>query len=300
LPRDAAFDKPPDWWGSTRIPSHAWPCWPVNTPKPPTTSWWPFPPNTREVQFDEKWSFVYKKQKNCDPTNPDDDHCGDYWDHVAFDPEHKLVLGVIPGARTGENADAIVAKVSQQLGGDPPELMTSDEYAPYTTAIEKTFSEPAAVPQGRKPGRPRILPKRRVRDDVIYATVHKHRENNRVIAVEQRQIFGSPEGLEEALGESMASHRVNTSFIERQNGTDRGRNARKARKTYRFSKDWQVHEAMTYLTMYSYNFCWTVRTLRVKAEDRRWQERSPAMAAGLTDHVWTWREWFGRPAVQSK
>ena len=48
---------------------------------------------------------------------------------------------------------------------------------------------------------------------------------------------------------------MNTSFMERQNGTDRGRNARKARKTYRFSKDWQVHEAMTYLTMYSYNFC---------------------------------------------
>ena len=84
--------------------------------------------------------------------------------------------------------------------------MTSDEYAPYTTAIEKTFSEPVAAPQARKPGRPRILPKRQVRHDVIYATVHKHRENNRVIAVEQRQIFGSPEGLEEVLGESMASH----------------------------------------------------------------------------------------------
>ena len=40
---------------------------------------------------------MYKKQKNCDPTNPDDDHCGDYWDHVAFDPEHKLVLVVVPG-----------------------------------------------------------------------------------------------------------------------------------------------------------------------------------------------------------
>ena len=136
-------------------------------------------------------------------------------------------------------------------------------------------------------------------EDVIYATVHKHRENGRVIAVEQRQVFGSPEALEDALGESAASHRVNTSFVERQNGTDRGRNARKARKTYRFSKDWQVHEAMTYLTLYSYNFCWRVRTLRRKDERGRWQERSPALAAGLTDHVWTWPEWFNRPAVQS-
>jgi hypothetical protein len=55
---------------------------------------------------------------------------------------------------------------------------------------------------------------------------------------------------------------------------------------------------MTYLTLYGYNFCWCVRTLRVKDEEGRWQERTPALAAGLTDHVWTWREWFTRPAVQ--
>jgi hypothetical protein len=99
----------------------------VSTPRPPTTSWWPFPPSTREVQFDEKWSFVYKKQKNCDPTDPADDHCGDYWDYVAYDPEHRLVLAVIPGARTEENGVAIVGEVAERLGGAPPELLTSDE-----------------------------------------------------------------------------------------------------------------------------------------------------------------------------
>jgi hypothetical protein len=46
-----------------------------------------------------------------------------------------------------------------------------------------------------------------------------------------------------------------SSRAARHNATDRGRNARKGRKAYRFSKDWQVHEAMTYLTLYSYNFC---------------------------------------------
>ena len=239
-----------------------------------------------------------KKQKNCDPTNPDDDHCGDYWDHVALDPEHKLVPVVVPGARTEENAREVVVEVKQRLGGRHPELITSDEYPVYARAIEETFSEPVPAPPGRKPGRPRIIPGSRLSDDLVYATVHKHRENNRVIAVDQKLIFGPPEKLEDVLGESAASCRVNTSFIERQNGTDRGRNARKARKTYRFSKDWQVHEAMTYLTLYSYNFCWCVRTLRVKNGEGRWRERSPALAAGLTDHVWTWKEWFGRPAVQ--
>jgi hypothetical protein len=70
-------------------------------------------------------------------------------------------------------------------------------------------------------------------------------------------------------------------------------------KTYRFSKDRQVHEAMTYLTLYGCNSYRCVRTLRVKGEDGRWRARTPAVDVGLTDHVWTWREWFTRPAVQA-
>jgi hypothetical protein len=206
---------------------------------------------------------------------------------------------VVPGARTEGNARAIVTQVERRVNGDPPPLMTSDEYPAYATAIEEVFSEPVPAPARRKPGRPRVMPERRLPVAVTYATVHKPRENGRVIAVEQRQVFGTQQGLEDMLGESAASHRVNTSFVERQNATDRGRNARKTRKTYRFSKHWQVHEAMTYLTLYSYNFCWCVRTLQRKDDRGRWQKRSPALAAGLTDHVWTWPEWFNRPAVQS-
>ena len=101
-----------------------------------------------------------------------------------------------------------------------------------------------------------------------------------------------------ALGMSSASRSVNTSFVERQNGTDRHRNARKARKTYRFSKDWRHHESVTYLSMYIYNFCWPVRTLRIKDERECWQSRSPAMAAGLADHVWSISEWLTLPAVR--
>ena len=56
-----------------------------------------FSPQTREVQFDEKWAFVGKKEKHCDPDDPADDDRGDNWDHVAFDPEHRLVVSVVPG-----------------------------------------------------------------------------------------------------------------------------------------------------------------------------------------------------------
>jgi hypothetical protein len=73
-----------------------------------------------------------------------------------------------------------------------------------------------------------------------------------VAAAKPRLVFGSEDQLEEALAESCASYVVDLSFVDRQNATDRHRNARKGRKTFRFSKDWQVHEAMTYLTLYGY------------------------------------------------
>ena len=61
-----------------------------------------FSPSDREVQLDEKWSFVFKKQEHCDPDDPADAQRGDCWDHMAYDPEHRLVLAVVPGARDAE------------------------------------------------------------------------------------------------------------------------------------------------------------------------------------------------------
>ena len=52
-----------------------------------------------------------KKQTNCDPTNPADDHKGDWWDHVAYDPEHKLVLAVVPGARVTESVEEVLSLI---------------------------------------------------------------------------------------------------------------------------------------------------------------------------------------------
>jgi hypothetical protein len=59
-----------------------------------------------------------------------------------------------------------------------------------------------------------------------------------------------------------------------------------------------MHEAMTYFTMYSYNYCWPVRTLRERDSEGAWRKRTPAMAAGLTDHVWSLKEWLTFPAIQ--
>ena len=63
------------------------------------------------------WSFVAKKQAHCDPADPADDHKGDWWDHVAYDAEHRLVLAVVPGARSIENAEEVTREVHDRTAG---------------------------------------------------------------------------------------------------------------------------------------------------------------------------------------
>ena len=255
------------------------------------------------MQFDEKWSFVARKEKHCRPGHPDDLLQGDCWDHVALDPEHRLVVSLVVGPRCPELVELTVEDFHRRTRGRVMDLMTSDEYAAYPQAILSAYGEEVIPERTGGPGRPRLA-YRQAPAGLVYATVHKAREGNRVVAVEERLIYGTKEQLEEALANSAVSERVTTAHIERYNGTDRHRNARKARKTYRFSKDWDVHEALTHFVVFSGNFCKPVRTLRQrlrrKQGRRKWRQRTPAMAAGLTDHVWSIAEWVSRPSVQRK
>jgi len=249
------------------------------------------------VQFDEKWAFVGKKEKHCDPQNPADARQGDNWDHVALDAEHRLVVSVVPGKRTTEHVQELVNDFKQRTQGRVMNLMTSDEYPAYETAILKAYGEEIQPQPSGRPGRPK-KPYQVPPPELTYATVHKTRAKGRVVKIDYRAVFGTVAAVMTALAVSKVSQAINTAFVERHNGTDRNQNGRKVRKTYCFSKDWQIHEAVTYFTMYSYNFCWPVRTLRVKDNNGQWQQRSPAMAAGLADHVWTLTEWLTCPAVQ--
>ena len=247
--------------------------------------------------MDEKWSFVAKKQKRCDDDDPADARLGDCWDHVALDPAHRLVLSVVPGKRSQEKVQTLVRDVKRRTGGRMLNLITTDEYAPYKQAVLDAYGQTVTPPRTGKRGRPRS-PYQVAPPDLCYATVHKTRHKGRVTKIECRAVFGRPEQIEQALARSPVSHKINTAFVERHNGTDRHRNARKGRKTYRFSKNPDVHDAATYFSVYSYNFCWPVRTLRQRDDQGRRRPRTPAMAAGLTDHVWTLSEWTTLPAVQ--
>ena len=246
--------------------------------------------------MDEKWSFVQKKEKHCDEANPADARRGDNWDHVALDPEHRLVLATAPGKRSAEKVEELVADVKKRLDGRVPRLITTDEYAPYKQAILNAYGTRAAPEPTGKPGRPR-RPRQVPLPELNYATVHKTRAKGRVINVALEIVFGVAAVLTAVLAMSRAGRKINTDFIERHNGTDRNRNSRKVRKTYCFSKDWNTHEAVGYFTMYSYNFCWPVRTLRTRQANGPWRDRTPAMSAGLTDHVWKLEEWLALPTV---
>ena len=177
------------------------------------------------------------------------------------------------------------------------DLVTSDEYAAYETALLDAYGQEVATTFTGRSSRKMVAAKVPP-PGMNYATVEKRREKGRVVEILTRVVFGTMAAVMAALARSKVSRRINTSFLERQNATDRHRNARKVRKAYTFSKDWRVHEAMTYFTMYSYNFCWPVRTLTERDERGRLQRRTPAMAAGLADHVWTMREWITMPCVQ--
>jgi len=249
------------------------------------TSWWAFPPNTRVVEFDEKWAFVGKKERNCDRANPGDDLLGDCWDHVAFDPEHRLVVSLVIGPRTEEVTHLLVEDFQQRTGGRLMDQMTSDENPAYAAAIGTVYGEEVVPAPTGKRGRPKAAYKE-LPEGLNYATVHKEREGGHVTRVEARVIYGSA-----AAGEICTSH------VERYNGTDRNQNARKVRKGYTFSKDREVHEAVSAFVVFSYNYCWPVRTLRQGSRRTGYRPRTPALAAGLTDHVWTLREWLTFPGV---
>jgi len=93
--------------------------------------------------------------------------------------------------------------------------------------------------------------------------------------------------------------KINTSSIERQNGTSRLHNQRKVRKTLAFSKSHLYHGWMSWLSVVQYNFCRAHGSLRIK-DERGIHHRTPAMAAGLTNRILLTREWLLSPILGGK
>lgn len=227
-----------------------------------------------------------KKQKHCDPTAPEDEVSGDQWDHVGMDAGSRLVIAVVVGKRTGEATREVVGQFADRTGNVPPALITTDDCNSYAGPLLERYGELVVPERTGRRGRPRV-PFLQWPEGSAYATVNKEYRKGKVISVTRTLVHGAPTDLAAALETSTVSAEINTAFIERQNGTDRNYNARKARKTLEFSKLLLMHLATTCWVFFCYNFHHLHRGLRQRQADGTYVRFTPAMAAGLAARPWT-------------
>ena len=208
---------------------------------------------------------------------------------MVLDVESRAVISLVCGKRTKENTKQLIDDFASRANdGKPPRLFTTDADWCYKGALLTVYGESVSPEPSGKPGRPR-QPYQAV-GDMQYVTVRKVRKGGRVVNVTAEQVYGTPNGLSVALSDSKASNSVNTAFVERQHGTDRHLNQRKARKTLAFSKDCELHTCQSWLGVMYYNFCWDHRSLRIQTGAGRYTHCSPMMALGITDHIWSVEE----------
>ena len=203
----------------------------------------------KRLQLDEIWSFVYAKAKNV----PDEKRgqAGDVWTWVAIDADSKLVPSWRIGSRDGATACEFVADLASRLANRVQ--ITSDGHRPYLEAVEKAFGAEVDFAQLVK----------------IYGETvegQKRYSPAECIGAKKSKVVGNPDLC-----------CVSTSFVERQNLTMRMSIRRFTRLTNAFSKKIENHAHSVALHYMHYNFVRIHKTLRV----------TPAMAAGVSDHVWS-------------
>jgi hypothetical protein len=219
--------------------------------------------------------WVTKVQKNY----PETDESGQFWRSTMIDMDTRLRVarGI---AKTETEASIQVFETLKERGHpDQPPPTVSDGWGGIReTMVEVYGIIPPYSGRGRPPTR------KQPGSDWQYLQMVKVRdEQGRLLAVEERVIFGDEESVLSLLGKS-------TAYIERTHLTMRHFNARLTRKSLAFSKKLALHQAAAALQDAVYNFVRPLKTLRLElsAHPRcRWQPRTPAMAAGLADSIWT-------------
>jgi hypothetical protein len=197
---------------------------------------------------------------------------------IDMDTRLRVARGI---AKTETKASKEVFETLKRRGHpDAPPPTISDGWGGIDDAMVEVYG---LVPEyqgvGRPPTRKRPLP------GWQYLQMVKQRENGRVVGIKLRVVFGDKEKVLALLGKS-------TAYIERTHLTMRLFNGRLTRKTLAFSKQLQMYRASAAWEDLIYNLARPLKTLRLEVNDscRRWQPRSPAMAAGLSDHIWTVKE----------
>jgi hypothetical protein len=196
--------------------------------------------------------------------------------------DSRLRVGRAIAKTEEEVAPQLMQQVKRHAPEAPPPAMSTDGKGAYREAMLKTWGK---VPEYSGKGRPATLPQ--AHKDWQYLQVVKKRKGSRLVSVHIKVVYGDPEEVQAMLG-------THTAYVERTHLTSRQMNGRLVRKTLSFSKELRFLEAASCWEDALYNFTRPVKTLRVEREDpstsARWRQRTPAMAADLTEHVWTVKE----------
>jgi IS1 family transposase len=206
----------------------------------------------RHVQCDEIWTFVGCKQHNINKTLVRIPEMGDQFLYVAFDQDTKLIATFAIGKRTVETTQAFMYDLADRIVSDAPQLST-DGFNAYPNAVRNAFGDEVAYGQVIKEFAEPVQPGR-------YGPPV-------LVASERRQITGLTD---------IDLRSICTSHVERNNLTIRHFIKRFTRLTLCFSKKLENLAAAVALHVAYYNFCRIHGSLRI----------TPAMAAGITDHVW--------------
>jgi IS1 family transposase len=220
---------------------------------------------------------------------------GTTWIWRAFAPEFRLRLASLVGNRTLYSARRLLRTIARRLNGTLP-LFTSDSLAHYADVLLELYGQwKRPQPSGLR-GRPCKV-QRVASRNLRYAQVHKERQGGRVVKVTQSIIFGKRRTVQTQAARLRRADgtegQINTSYIERDNLALRQELRRLTRKTLGFSKSRrELQQALDFIDAHD-NFVKPHGALRLKAPfeaNRFWLPRTPAMAAGISDHVWTLEE----------
>ena len=251
-----------------------------------------------ECQLDELWSFVHTKERNLSTAKLLCEDYGDAWVWIAFAPQWRLILAFVVGKRNQESANRLLQRVDHVTDTTIP-FFTSDQLPEYRTALLDVYGQWHQPKRQGNVGRfpkPRLIP----REELLYAQVVKHRKKGRVVKVSNNIVFGQPQQIANQLEVSPVSHVINTSFVERDNLSLRMSNRRLTRRTNAFTKEMPWLEKQLWLSLAYYHLVLPHLSLRQQLEPliaagnssykRRWHEVTPAIAAGMTNHIWSTEE----------
>ncbi|MBI2718457.1 MAG: IS1 family transposase [Rhizobiales bacterium] len=230
--------------------------------------------SSQSIQVDEIWSFVYAKEANRENAKTAPVDSGDVWTWTALDADSKLIATWFVGDRTSASARIFLGDLKERVANRMQ--LTSDGHRAYMKAVDHVFG-----------------------DDIDYAILHKiyGPDPSRERRYSPPVCVGAK--LQEVKGNPNPKH-ISTSYAERSNLTMRMHNRRLTRLTNAFSKKFESHVNMIAIWTVWYNWVRIHKTLRV----------TPAMAAGLTDRLWSFEEMIaamdeiapkpGRPKTYNK